>query len=365
MVLDNETLLREDIRVNALRGLEASFSRDTAIITVLLPNIREQILDRIIAFIENLQMICPGATHQAGDHFCTSEGQPFKISLAPNIRYPEELTVTLYPARQPRTKVKAVRRRLKTDYGGYTHIVIAFSDGLEPNHDLLQLTAECVISIIYEWTYSRLLSIHRTANETITGRLYGRIREIHPDPGDMWIGFVHKGRCYYLIDPHRRETLLSKMSQAGREIGTEPLALAIVLIGMDLPFEKSATREAFSNCKPLRINIGTLPYAVSTPDLVTAEQIIYGTEEIVVIPITHLERTETFLVAFSPVATSEFWIAFFDRYKIDFASILKDETSSLSKIAKASKRFFPSRMSRVIGDTLGHTIATIIERQSQ
>ncbi|MBF8276732.1 MAG: hypothetical protein HW390_1805 [Candidatus Brocadiaceae bacterium] len=247
--LDDATLLKEAIRFNARQGLEASFGSDVAILTVLLPTIREQILDRIItAFIENLEAICPGATYHAGDSFRTSSGQFFKFSLAPNIRCPEELTVTLYPMYNTRTNVKDVRRKLRTNYGGYTHIVIVCSDGVKPNYDLLQLIAECVISITHEWTYSRLYTISRGVNETITVRLYGRIKEIHPDLdifNNLWMGFVYKGRCHYLIDPHRREPLLSKMSQVSREIGTEPLALASELIGMDLPFEKSATHEAF------------------------------------------------------------------------------------------------------------------------
>lgn len=119
------------------------------------------------------------------------------------------------------------------------------------------------------------------------------------------------------------------------------------------------------NHAPLRINIGTLPYSASIPDLVTAERTIYGTEEIVVIPVIHLERTETFLVAFSPSADAEFWIGFFARYKKDFTSILQEELSSLSKIVKASKRFIStSAKPRVIGDTLGHLFATLYERLS-
>ncbi|MBU6392157.1 MAG: hypothetical protein KGQ83_07955 [Planctomycetes bacterium] len=277
--------------------------------------------------------------------------------------------MTFYPATTQRSKIHDFRKRLETDYGGYTHIVITRSSEVQLDNNLIQTIAECVISTIYEWTYSRLFTIAREVNETITNRLYGRLREIYPELqalDSLWIGFVHKGRCHYLIESRRRESLLIMMSNAGRKLGVEPLALTSRIIGMDLPFDKSAAHDAFLVAKkPLRVNIGKLRYAASSPDLVTAEQIIFGTDEIIVIPISHIERTETFLVAFSPSADSEFWIGALERNKKDLDSILRDEISSLSKIAKASKRFISlsdSEKSRFIGDTIGHIFATFFER---
>lgn len=366
--LDHDILIKETIRVNARKRLETEFRSESAILSTLLPHIRDCILDGIAtAFKEYIGTICDGATHESGDFFKTRDGQVFRYSLAPNIRCPEELLVIFYPAHKKRSKVSDIRKRLETDYGGYTHIVISHSSEVQLDNNLIQAIAECVIITTYEWTYSRLYAIARAANETITDRLYGRLREIYQELkalDNLWMGFVHKGRCHYLIEGRRRESLLLMMSKAGREIGVEPLALASIIIGMKLPFDKSATHEAFLVAKkPLRVNIGKLPYSTSSPDLVTAEQIIFGSDEIIVIPVSHIERTETFLVAFSPSADSEFWIGAFERHKMDIDTILHDEISSLSKIAKASKRYISiSDKSRFLGDTLGHFFATIYER---
>lgn len=368
--IDNAILLKETIRINARKELEIKYHSESAILSVLLPDIRECILDGVTAtFRKYIEVICDGAKYQSGDFFKTRDGQLFRFSLAPNIRCPEELCVTFYPANTLRSKIDDVRKRLGTDYGGYTHIVITRSSDVQLDINLIQTIAECVISTTYEWTYSRLFAIAREVNETITNRLYGRLREIYPELqalDRLWMGFVHKGRCHYLIESRRRESLLLMMSQAGRQIGVEPLALTSLIIGMDLPFEKSAAHEAFLVAKkPLRVNIGKLPYSASSPDLVTAEQIIFGSDEIIVIPISHIERTETFLVAFSPSADSEFWIGALERNKKDINAILRDEISSLSKIAKASKRyisFSDAEKSRFIGDTIGHIIATFFER---
>lgn len=366
--LDDSILLKETIRINARQELETKFRSEDAILSTLLPHIRDCILDGITTVFKGyMGAICDGATHQSGDFFKTRDGQLFRFSLAPNIRCPEELVVTFYPAHKQRSKVRDIRKRLGTDHGGYTHIVIAHSSEVHLNTNLIQAIAECVISTTYEWTYSRLYAISRVANETITDRLYGRLREIYPELkalDSLWMGFVHKGRCHYLIEGRRRESLLLMMSQAGRNLGVEPLALATTIIGMDLPFDKSATYDAFLVAKkPLRVNIGKLPYSISSPDLVTAERIIFGSDEIIVIPVSHLERTETFLVAFSPSADSEFWVGAFERHKMDIDNILRDEISALSKIVKASKRYISkSDKSRFIGDILGHLFATVFER---
>ena len=368
---DNTLILKETIRVHARQGLETTYRNENSILSSLLPHMRESILDEIAAaFRENIGKICDGAKHQSGDYFKTREGLLFRFSLAPNIRCPEELLVTFYPAHNKRNKVNDVRKRLETDHGGYSHIVISSSSEIQPKTNLIQFIAECVISTTYEWTYSRLYDIARIANETITDRIYGRLREIYNEIKtleNLWMGFVHKGRCHYLIENRRRDSLLSMMSKAGRKIGAEPLTLATMIVGMDLPFDKSATHEAFLVAKkPLCVNIGKLPYSTSSPDLVTAEQIIFGSDEIIVIPVSHIERTETFLVAFSPSTDSEFWIGVFKRHKKDFDNILHNEISSLAKIAKASKRYLSfSEKSRFIGDTLGHLTATIIERLSR
>lgn len=368
--IDDAILLKEKIRTNARKELENRYRSESDILSVLLPDIRDCILDGIAdAFRQYIGGICAGAKHQSGDVFKTCDGQLFRFSLAPNIRFPEELSVTFYPANTKRSKIYDFRNRLKTDYGAYTYIVITRSSEVQLDNNLIQIIAECVISTTYEWTYSRLFAIAREANETITNRLYGRLREIYPELQSfdrLWMGFVHKGRCHYLVESRRRESLLIKMSLAGRKLGVEPLALTSLIIGMDLPFEKTAAHEAFIVAKkPLRVNIGKLPYSASSPDLVTAEQIIFGSDEIIVIPISHIERTETFLVAFSPSSDSDFWIGALERNKKDIDSIFRDEISSLSKIAKASKRYISlsdSEKSRFIGDTIGHIISTFFER---
>lgn len=367
-MVESDLIFKEIIGIDVRKRLEARFKSETEIIYQLLPDIQNCILDEIFwAIITHLVSICPGAIHQSGELFKTREGQLFKFSLAPNIRCPEEIHVIFYPAYTPRSKVSKFVRSLKTDYGGYTHIVISYSAEVEPNVDLIQSIAESVISTSYKWIYSHLYSMACDANEKITERLYGLLREITSEvktTDNLWLGYVHKGKCHYLVENRRVDSLLLMMSKAAKKLGgEEPLGLASKIIAMDLKFEKSAAHEAFLAKRHLNVNIGKLPYSINSPDLVAAEQIIFGTDEIVVIPVSHIERTETFLVAFSPAQDSEFWIKMFERNQEDFDSIFNQEISSFPKLSKEFKTFaLHYGATRAIGDTLGHLMATLFDR---
>ena len=80
------------------------------------------------------------------------------------------------------------------------------------------------------------------------------------------------------------------------------------LIGMDLPFNQSATRDAFGEDRAILVNIGALAYSTNDPGLVLAERVIYNTDSILVIPITHFQSRGTFLVAFCPASDGQFLV---------------------------------------------------------
>ena len=367
-VFDESDLLQVRIREKARSGLESVYQTDSAVLGKLLPSIRECILNAIVgAFADHIGQVCSGATHNASNIFSSSSNNLFRFVIAPNIRYPEELVVTFYPVAQQKHGVREVRRKLKTLQGGYSHLILVSSSDLTLDADFALLICESVISTVYEWTYDRMFAIRRAKNDAITERLYARLRELFPELAELqklWLGFVLKGRCYYLIDSRRRDSLLKSMTKMGRKLGAEPLSLAGEIAGMDLPFTQSASNEAFSENKPIKVNIGRLPYSATAPDLATSEQIIYDTDEITVIPIGKVERAETFLVAFCPSTDADFWLKMLDVQRHDLTKILAEEVSSLTKIARACKHFisYCDTSPRVVGDTFGHFFATLYER---
>jgi hypothetical protein len=363
-------LHEEEIRISTRMGLEATYDTDQDFFCKLLPNLESKILEIITTeIIANIQLLCNGASHEAGPAFRSKEGALFKISVNKNLRSPEDLDIAFLPMLviNPSTIEKSVS--LKECRGGYKTVNIVATKAASIKSKELGKLVESVIGAAYEWIYFKISKIGRETNESITEKIYGRLQGVYFDKdifNDLWLGFVYKEKCYYLIDANRRARLLNIMEEKGRKLGVEPVELACKIIEMNLTFSQSAAKNAFSEGKHLMIDIGRLPYSESSPNLLVAEQILYNTNQIAVIPVIHLESPETFLVGFCPAKDCGFWVNALDFNKHDLEAIISQEIKSLSLIARASNRFFPKNSfplsPKFIGDTSANFLATFIQR---
>lgn len=289
------------------------------------------------------------------DSFFTIRNLMFQIRYGQRIDRPI-LEVRILPKEY--SSNASLEDEIQLDGCGYfTTVVIAADSNLKSHFNRICQLIKLIYETSYQWLIENLLKKLNELEINGSVPLYNYIRVVFKTESKaflankIWLGVFTEDKGYYLLDKDTSKHVLELLEKREYRSTKSPAYHLLHLIGLIMPYDKSASRHAIQENKPIDFELSKVAYISDDFDLMkTEEQMVQGgMYSVYVISGTKNMR----LVAGFPTRYKSEILPVLEKHQNEIAVLYETQLQNLERYIQLLRKNFAHINWSQIGDFIG------------
>jgi ribosomal protein S17E len=301
------------------------------------------------------------------DNFFRVKNQMYQIRYGQRVDKPV-LEVWILPKEYSASNF--LEAEVQLDSGGYfTQVFVAANSTLKSHFSRICELIQLIFETSYQWLTELLLKKLSELQMGGSIALYNYIRVVFKAESKaffankIWLGVFTEDKGYYLLDKDTSKHVLELLNRREYRSTKSPIYHLLHLTGLIMPYEKSVSRHAIQENKPIDFPLRKVAYISDDLDLLkTEEQMVQG-GMYSLYPISVSKKLR--LVAGYPTRYKSEILPILEKHQNEISSIYEAQLRNIEKyINLLSKNFARINWSQ-IGDFVGGLIGGFTKSLSQ